>query len=67
MRHGFYLKQDVWWDLGGAEFQNEATLEILNADTVVKHSAKIAIKWTSDGPPEELKRAVLSAGVFRQK
>lgn len=46
----------------GGDSKNEATLEILNADTVVKHSAKIAIKWTFDGPPEELKRAALFRG-----
>lgn len=28
-------------------------------DTVVKHSAKTAIKWASDGPLEELERAAL--------
>lgn len=46
----------------GKNSKNEATLEILNTDTVVKHSAKIAIKWTSDGPLEELKRAASFRG-----
>lgn len=62
MRHGFYLKQGCLVGFGGKNSKNEATLEILNAETVVKHSAKIAIKWTSDGPPEELKRAALFYG-----
>lgn len=48
--------------MGGKNPKNEATLEILNTDTVVKHSAKIAIKWTSDGPLEELKRAASFRG-----
>lgn len=52
---------------GGKNSKNEATLEILNTDTVVKHSAKIAIKWTFDGPLEELKQQLHSVGVFRQK
>lgn len=52
---------------GGKNSKNEATLEILNTDTVVKHSAKTAIKWTFDGPLEELKKQLHSAGVFRQK
>lgn len=46
----------------GKNSKNEATLEILNTDTVVKHSAKIAIKWTFDGPLEELKRAASFRG-----
>lgn len=51
--------------VGGKNSKNEATLEILNTDTVVKHSAKIAIKRTSDGPLEELKRAALFRGCFQ--
>lgn len=52
---------------GRKNSKNEAILEILNTDTVVKHSAKIAIKWTSDGALEELKRAASFCGVFRKK
>lgn len=52
---------------GWGDSQNEATLEILTTDTVVKHSAKIAIKWASDRPLEELKRAALFRGCFQKE
>ena len=52
---------------GGKNSKNEAILEILNTDTVVKHSAKIAIKWTSDGPLEELKRAASFCGCVQKE